>query len=256
MKTDEPQVRLTDDRFCTGSFEMMNPFTSGRTWAAFLLAVAALGCARGGGSSSIQAVEVGNPEDSRPPKTNKPVPLRLVQVEIQPTQFEEISKINFNVDSVSISDGTLGGTKHPVQQSAGSSSAQLVLSPDAKSVLEFKVPESFLRTRAQINLEFKFASAKPGIVFVGTDQFDIAGHDLPLTLQVDVPEQMTDSQGPIVLSRTLTKATLFEPQTVKTDKGQNSSVSGNDGVDAGVPPPNIDPAPAKPAVYKLRDSSG
>lgn len=233
---------------------MMKPSMLSRATAVFFLVMAMLGCSRGDSSSSLQAVEVGNPQDSRPGKPNKLVPLRLVQVEIQPTQFEEISKVNFNLEQVSIWDGTLDGTKHPAQQSLGDGIVQLLFSPESRNILEFKVPETLLHNRAQLHLQFRFAAAKPGVVFVGDKQFDIASHDQPLNLQVDLPLQENDVQEPLWLSRTLTKANLFETQPTQVNSGQISVGTGNETSAGSVNPPRTQPMSAKQPVYKLRGS--
>ncbi|NBX19015.1 MAG: hypothetical protein EBR09_16835, partial [Proteobacteria bacterium] len=53
--------------------------------------------------SKILAVEVGNPGDKPRPKENKPIPMQLIHVTLETNSLDEISKVEFTLDSVKLS---------------------------------------------------------------------------------------------------------------------------------------------------------
>ncbi|MBM3383446.1 MAG: hypothetical protein FJY29_13570 [Betaproteobacteria bacterium] len=197
-------------------------------------------------TSTIHAVEVGNPEDSRPLTPSLPKPLRLVQIELQTTDLEEIAQIDFAVQSVNLVLLSSSGKVVVVASNNLKPGSQLTLFPKSQKTLKFEVPGDALANNPQLKIQMKFVDAKPGSVKVDSQEFAIAPQAEPLHLPLPSAATAKVSGLALVIAKSVDKSSLFsssassEPRSGSVDPAKSP----------GTPQPTSTHAP----VYKLKGS--
>lgn len=221
-------------------------YQSVRRSVGLAFALVLVACSFESDPSKILAVEVGNPLDSNPNKPTLPKPIRLVQVDLQTTDLEEIDQIDFAVRSVSLVLLSSSGKEVMVTSSNLTPGSQLTLLPKTIQTAHFSVPVDVLQNNAQFKIQLKFRDENPGSVKVESQVFAIAPQTEPLILTLPNTSETKTSGQALVISKPVNKSTLFSSTSPSSPE---SAVTGGVKSDSGVPPPS-----ALPPLYKLKSS--
>ncbi|MEN9528649.1 MAG: hypothetical protein RI932_522 [Pseudomonadota bacterium] len=196
--------------------------------------------------SKILAVEVGNPEDANPGKPAQPRPLRLLQVELQTTDLEEIAQIDFAVQNVTLVMLSSSGKEVVVASNNLKAGSQLTLIPKSIQSLYFSVPAEALENNPQLKIQMKFMGDNPGSVQVDSQQFSIAPQTQPLHIALPGTKEARVSEQTLVISKPIDKSSLFSYSA--------PSVPDHGGVGPSRSSGTAQPTPIPSPVYKLKGS--
>lgn len=199
-------------------------------------------------SATLQAVEVGNPEDRRPGKPIQPKPMRLVQIELETQDLEEISQIDFTPENIRLVVSTASGTPALVPTSDVPDGSRLTLLPKNKKSLQFNLPADALDLRPEIQLRLKFGAQSAGTVKVASNSFAIDTESDSIDIQLSQVSASPANENILILNRVLTKDVLFGPKS-KSAVGSPTEPNGGGGrPDGGVGSGGSTPS------YKVRKS--
>lgn len=234
-------------QFMIGSIKNILSFSMALAFAGLLFS-----CSAERSGSAVLAVEVGNPEESRP-KPPKKIPMQLVQVELQAAQLEEISKIDFALKSISLVDPTAPEASYAAEVQSIEKDGRLVLSPNSKRIFEFKVPASSFDNQKSLELSLKFNAAERSYVWAGGSQFDIESPTQSISLSLAASSLERPSADRLVISRAITKASLFEPTPElgsTTSSSQPEKTNNMGGIQSPGQIPTV--GPVLSPVYRLK----
>ena len=214
------------------------------TGLAFALLLGA--CSFESDPSKILAVEVGNPEDTRPGRPAQPKPLRLVQVELQTTDLGEIAQIDFAVEAVNLVVLSSSGKEVLVASNNWKAGSQLTLIPKSKQTLFFSVTGDALENNPQLKIQMKFLSENPGSVKVESQAFAIAPQAEPLHLPLQSAPEAKVSEQALVISKPIDKSSLFSSSAETAPQASPAGSAGSSGTPQ--------PVSTRSPVYKLKGS--
>jgi hypothetical protein len=178
-----------------------------------MLAVAQ-GCSPGAQENQPpKAVEVGNPQDSKPTKQTPDVEQKTLVVQIQPGNLQEIEHIEFFVDSIQLLAASSSGEKFELIPEEGTESAKLSLRPGAIATMRFRLPAELDLAKATAALELKFSGPSPGNVSVDGESIAIEERSESLLLPIDSTTTPGNENDVLVTKKIVKKDDLFEPPT-------------------------------------------
>ncbi|MFZ9521655.1 MAG: hypothetical protein ACO3A4_14370 [Silvanigrellaceae bacterium] len=205
-------------------------------WVAFSVLLLA-GCSSPSEQSRLRAVEVGNPDDSKPGKPKQPVPFKLLQVDLQAGNLEEIMEIEFNLKSIQLVGTNSTGQKVESGTGQGTPVSKLILRPGEKQTLQFNLPPEFVFPAAGSGIELSFSQSSPGNVSIEGGKIPMEDRTETLVLPIEIQSPRVVGEEPLIASKTLGKQDLFET-VARTEQAPTSS---------GTPE-----SPSRNTVYKLK----
>ena len=205
-------------------------------WVAFSVLLLA-GCSAPSEQSRLRAVEVGNPDDSKPGKPKQPVPFKLLQVDLQAGNLDEIREIEFNLTSIQLVGTNSTGQKVESRTEQGTLVSKLILRPGEKQTLQFNLPPEFVIPAAGSGIELSFSQSSPGTVSIEAGKIAIEERTETLVLPIEIQPPTAIGGASLIANKTLSKQDLFET-VARTEQAPTSS---------GTPE-----LPSRNTVYKLK----
>jgi hypothetical protein len=192
--------------------------------------VASAGCSLQTSESLPKAVEVGNPDDTRHGKPKQPIPMKLLLVELEPENLEEINAIEFDLKNIQLVGPQLNGLRAESSPENTSRDSKLTLRAGEKQILRFKVPSDFVPKSEGAGIEFTFKQASPGSVTVGEERIPIADRTESLVLNLDLNSSLVTGSDSLRTRKPLSKSDLFVSESAptvskSTEPGENPITS-------------------------------
>lgn len=176
-----------------------------------LMLAVAHGCSAGNQENDPpKAVEVGNPRDPKPTKHSTGVEHKILVVELQPVNLQEIEAIDFFVDTIQLRAADSSGQSFELSREEGTETKKLSLRPGVITTMRFRLPTGLEIAKATTALELGFSEPSPGNVSVGGRSIAIQEGSESLLLPIDVKTDLRTEKDLLVTKQNVQKDTLFE----------------------------------------------
>lgn len=180
-----------------------------KLWVAFTFLLLA-GCSAMSEDSRIRAVEVGNPDDSKPGKPKQPVTFKLLQVDLQAGDLEEINEIEFNLKTIQLVGTKSEGLTVESGTEQGIPVSKLIFRPGEKQTLQFNLPPDYVFPTAGSGIEFSFSQSSPGNVSVDGVKISMEERTETLVMPIEIRPPTHKEGESLIAIKTLSKQDLFE----------------------------------------------
>jgi hypothetical protein len=186
-------------------------------WLSVAAASVLISCKGHQDPSKILAVEVGNPADKPRPKENKPIPMQLILVTLETNSLDEISKVEFMLDSVKLSLNGQSQSQLTADAENAKQGSTLLLQPQTQNSFVFSLPQSNNLRIEDLTLSLNFNAQSPGLVTVGAEEFAIDKSSVALNFKLDARKIHGSGAAALTMGKTISKSDIFEDSVASSE---------------------------------------